>query len=113
MMIDVQTLLESAGEDFELAGDLLNLFAEQVCEEMDALADACTGDPARVASIAHKLVGSAVACGFVAFSTELRALELRCLQDLPDDIEERIGHLEELFEESRTSMNTLLEGGEL
>jgi HPt (histidine-containing phosphotransfer) domain-containing protein len=79
---------------------------------MDALADASKGDPARVASIAHKLVGSAVACGFVAFSTELRSLELRCLRDLPDDMEKRIGSLEALFEEGRIGMNSFLEGGE-
>ncbi|MDF7798013.1 Hpt domain-containing protein [Pontiellaceae bacterium B1224] len=112
MMIDVKTLLESADDDLEFAEDLLNLFSEQVLEEMDALADACKGDAAQVASIAHKLVGSAAACGFVGFSTELRSVELRCLQGMPNDIEQRIGHLKGLFEEGRVGMRTFLAGSE-
>ena len=109
MGIDVKTLWESASSDPEFAEDLLNLFEEHTHEGMARLVDAsCRKDAEGIASLAHKLVGSAVACGFVNFSKELRSLELRCLQDLPDDMPERIGSLGRLFEEGCIGMAALL-----
>ena len=113
MTIDSQTLIESACRDRELACELLDMFLEQACSEMDRLADATRqGDAGLVSSIAHKLVGSAVACGFAGFASELRSVELRSKQDMPDDISERYGRLEQLLEEGRVGMTALLEGAE-
>ncbi|WP_372808285.1 Hpt domain-containing protein [Pontiella sp.] len=109
MMNDLGTLLESAGDDQELAGDLLDMFAEQARGELEAMADLVrTGDSKQMATIAHKLVGSAVACGFDGLSKELRAMELRCLQGLPDDVGKQIDALRRLFEESCIEMGALL-----
>ncbi len=111
-MIDIETLLGSACNDSDFASDLLNLFAEQVSGEMDDLADAaCKGDAVLVASIAHKLVGSSVACGFSGLSEELRSMELRCLEKMPEGIEQQIGCLKHLFEEGCNEMSALLAGG--
>lgn len=112
IMIDVETLLESAGDDSELARTLLNLFAEQVRGAMDDLVDAvCKGDAVLVASIAHKLVGSSVACGFSSLSKELRSVELRCLEKMPESIDQQIGSLKQLFETGCHEMSVLLAGG--
>ncbi len=113
MIIDIQTLWESADNDPEFAGELLELFAEQAQSELKRLSGAlCGRDAAEIAAIAHKMVGSAVACGFVRFAEELRALELDCLKFLPENMEERISRLKILFGESFSGINALLEGGE-
>jgi HPt (histidine-containing phosphotransfer) domain-containing protein len=111
MMNDLGTLLESACDDRELAGDLLEMFTEQARAELASMADiAQTGDSKKVALIAHKLVGSAVACGFDGFSKELRAMELRCLQGLPDNIERQVDDVRRLLEASCIEMSALLAG---
>jgi HPt (histidine-containing phosphotransfer) domain-containing protein len=111
MMNDLGTLLESACDDRELAGELLDMFTEQARAELASMADiAQAGDSKMVASIAHKLVGSAVACGFDGLSKELRAIELRCLQGMPDDIERQIDDVSRLFEAGCIEMSALLAG---
>ena len=109
MTIDSQTLIESACDDRELACELLDMFLEQARSEMDRLTDATRqGDAGLVSLIAHKLVGSAVACGFDGLASELRSLELCSKQDMPDDISERYERLEQLLEEGRVGMTALL-----
>ena len=111
MPIDSQTLIESACDDRELACELLDRFLEQARSEMDRFADAVRqGDAELVSSIAYKLVGAAVACGFAGFAEELHSVELCSKQDMPDDISERYERLEQLLEEGRVGMTALLEG---
>ncbi len=108
-MNEIKTLLESAGDDRALAGDLLELFEEQAVEEIGILADAAQRcDAKQLARTAHKLVGSAVACGFVDLSQELRSLELHCLHNIPADIVQRIEVLNLLLEKGRDEMTRLL-----
>lgn len=111
MVIDIQTLRDSADDDPELAEELLNLFDKQAHAEMEHLADAARrADAALIASIAHKLVGSVIACGFVSLAEELRSLELLCRSEMPENIEERIERLRFLFKESLAGMTDLMVG---
>jgi len=104
-MNDVQTLLESAGDDRELAVELLEMFQEQAMEEIGVLTDASQRcDAKEVARTAHKLVGSAVACGFISLSKELRSIELQGLHNGSADIKERIEILNQLLEEGCNEM---------
>lgn len=114
-MIDKQTFMESAGNDLELAQNLLTLFEEQVQDGMNNLTDAvCTGNAALVASVAHKLVGSAVACGFIGLSEHLRNIELGSQVQISADIELQINNLKQIFEEERKEIGMLLgRGGKL
>ncbi|WP_372795019.1 Hpt domain-containing protein [Pontiella sp.] len=108
-MVDIKTLIESAGDDTELAEDLLALFNEQAVEGISALADAAQRQDAEQAvAAAHKLVGSAVACGFVDLSQTLRRIELQCRSEMPADIEEQIKTVKELMERSGREMDRLL-----
>lgn len=111
-MIDVETLLNSACDELELAVELLDLFNEQICEGVRGLTDGVSaGDALQVAAVAHRLIGSSVACGFDGLSKELRSIELGCLEKMPDDIEQQIKKLKQLFEDNHMEMSTILADG--
>lgn len=111
-MTDFKTLMESAGDDAACAGELLIMFEKQMHREMDRLTVAIGhGEAGQAASLAHKLVGSAAACGFEDLSRALRALELDCLKAIPADIELQMGNLSRLFKEGGQEMSILLAYG--
>ncbi|QBG48745.1 Hpt domain-containing protein [Verrucomicrobia bacterium S94] len=109
VMNDIKTLIESAGDDRELAVDLLELFKEQAIEGIAALSDAVQKEDSKEAvHLAHKLVGSAIACGFIDLSQELRFIETECQREVPDDIEQRLQTVSQLLERGCNEMGRVL-----
>ena len=90
---------------------LSDMFFDQTGVEMERLsAAAAAGDAVPMGAVAHKMVGSAMACGFVGLARSLRELELLCGQGLPDNTAGRIDHLARLIAEGRAFWECLLDG---
>lgn len=104
-----QELHDSADGDLEFAQELLCMFEEQIREETERLVEAGhRSDRELAAHIAHKLVGSSLACGFEELGQQFRLLEWDCLRAWPDQFEERMDRLMRLFEDGLKLMRSYL-----
>ena len=103
--------MESASDDAEFAGELIGMFMDQARLDLAEIAGAAlAGDAGAVAKVSHRMVGSCVACGFTGLSKALRALELQCKEQMPNDIDARIAGLERMLVEGHEKMQVYLGG---
>lgn len=101
--IDPSALLEAAGDELDIATELLELFFDLTRQEMDRLVDAAAaGDAKSVSEAAHKIVGSSVTCGLMELAAALRDLEQRSKHNLPADIDERIERMQALLKQAQS-----------
>ena len=101
--IDPEVLLESVCGDKETALELLDLFFELVGREMDDIGNAIAAeDVASVAALAHKMVGSSMACGLAGFAGGMADMEKECRKNgMPSDAGERVQRLALQLSEAR------------
>lgn len=94
--IDSEALFDAAGGEPEVVEELLELFFDLTGQEVIRLVSAAAdGDANAVAEAAHKIVGSSATLGLGGLATDLRELEQRCKQGLPDDMDERIRRIKD------------------
>lgn len=105
MEIDPKTLMESASDDREFASELLEMFMEQARSGFqEILISARASDSDAAAEMAHKMVGSCLACGFLELGEALRDLELRCRQGEPVDVLAHVDRMMVALEEAHVKM---------
>ena len=108
--IDLSALIEAAGGDSAIMTELVRIFFDTTNREMDRLNDAVDdGDFETISRVAHKLVGSSMACGLIALATDLRELEQLSKPSLPEDIDERILHIERALAEAQILIQNHME----
>lgn len=105
--IDPSVLLAAAGDELDIALELLKMFFDLTKPEMDRLIEAAaSGDANSVSEAAHKIVGSAVTLGLEGLAADLRDLEQRSKHALPADIDERIQRMQAHLEQARSFFQT-------
>lgn len=100
--IDPSVMLESTCGDHNLIAELIDFFFELAREEVRSLADYIAhGDATSVLAFAHKLAGSAMACGMTELSHHLLELEMLCKQGMPSDVDERVQAIAQQLSDGR------------
>ncbi len=105
VMVDIERLRDVTDDDPVRMQRLIELYLTQTAPSLDQLEAAIRANSgANVASLAHKIIGSSVSCGVVAFTTPLRQLErlghagdLSGASALLQEIQEKFPRLQSVF----------------
>lgn len=90
--------------------ELVEIFFNSTNEEMERMNDAVDSDDfTTISRVAHKLVGSSVACGLITLAHDLRELEQLSKTGIPLDLDERIQQIERKLAEAQILIKNHME----